>query len=81
MVGINFFCIWNNEGSAYIKKNVNIKTSNKFEIITTTGTCFITGGGSGELTIWEGLDAKVSKNVHKKQIDTIRTIENKYNVI
>ncbi len=77
-MGMNFFSIWNNEGSTFVKKNVNIKTSDKFGVVTTLGNHFITGGGSGEIIIWEGLDPKISKSIHKKPIDTIRTIGNKY---
>ena len=78
VVGMNFFSIWNNEGSTFIKKNVNIKQSDKFGVISTIGCNYITGGGNGEITIWEGLDIKITKPIHKKPIDTIRIVREQY---
>lgn len=50
---------------------MDIKSSDKFGVVTIFMGDYIIGGAQGDITIWDGVNLKATKSIHSKAIDTI----------
>jgi hypothetical protein len=66
------------KGNELSESKVNIKSSDKFGVITIFEGKYITGGSTGEITIWDLMNIKNSNLTHNKAVDSLCVRGEKY---